>query len=94
MTLVFSIHSIFIFIESENESKEEMKQDIKKEEEQENRVLDDNKNETQMKNDIKENEANGTILSTYPDTDTQTNPCPRNKSAPVLAQTNLHYVGK
>lgn len=64
------------------------------EEKQENRMLDDNKNETQMKNDTKETEANGTIPNISPDTNTCTGPCPRNKSAPVLAQTNLLSVGK
>lgn len=74
----------------ESEGKEEMNQEIT--EKQDNRVLDDNKNETQMKNDTKENEANGIIPNITPDTYTGSGSCPRNKSAPVLAETNLLSV--
>ncbi|XP_045112740.1 monocarboxylate transporter 5-like isoform X2 [Portunus trituberculatus] len=66
-----------------------VKEDVNKQDE--NRVLDDNKNETQMKNEAKETEANGTIPNYNPEND-GTSPCPRNKSAPVLAQTNLLSV--
>ncbi|KAG0716397.1 Monocarboxylate transporter 14 [Chionoecetes opilio] len=74
----------------DSESNEEMKPEIN--EKQENRVLDDNKNETQMKNDSKEHEANGTVPfpRIYPDINTCTAHCPRNMSAPVLAQPNLY----
>lgn len=57
-------------------------------------MLDDNKNETQFKNDAKEFEANGTIPSTTLDPGSGTGQCPRNKSAPVLAQSNLLSLGK
>lgn len=83
---------------TESESKEELEQDCDekqdKQEKQENRVLDDNKNETQVKNDTKENEANGTIPGNTLDPNSGTAQCPRNKSAPALAQSNLLSVGK
>lgn len=74
----------------ENETKEKQE----KQEEEENRVLDDNKNETQVKNDAKECEANGTVPSITLETESGPAQCPRNKSAPALAHSNLLSVGK
>lgn len=78
--------------EVEKESEENQEKESK--EKQENRVLDDNKNETQIKNDAKESEANGTVPSIIPDPNSVAAQCPRNKSAPALAQTNLISMGK
>lgn len=76
--------------ETEEEWEKQEKQDTQeKQEKQENRVLDDNKNETQIKNDAKECEANGTIPPPTLDPGYGAPQCPRNKSAPVLAQCNM-----
>ncbi|XP_042208468.1 monocarboxylate transporter 14-like isoform X2 [Homarus americanus] len=67
----------------ESEGKDE---NVKEESDsQDTRVLDDNKNETLFKNKTNESEHNNSTTTTA-------NHCPRNKSAPVLAQPNFHSV--
>lgn len=81
--------------DSDEEYEKQEKQDTQeKQAMQENRVLDDNKNETQIKNDAKECEANGSIPAPTLDPGYGAPQCPRNKSAPVLAQCNMLSMGK